>query len=81
MTAHIKDVLAERLGKALQHVRVDLCEVGASTLDFAVVVDCGPDAGEHWYWIPRWTNTALVDLANREGWKIPFPQLQIHQNG
>jgi hypothetical protein len=78
MTAHVEAVLRERLGKALQHVRVDFSQAAGSSLDFTIVVDCGPDAGEKWWWIPRWTQTALLDLSNRENWTIPFPQLRIH---
>jgi hypothetical protein len=78
MTAHLKAMLEEKLGKGLQHLRVDLKEAADSSIDFVVMVDCGPDVGQHWVMIPRWVQTALVDLCNREGWSIPFPQLQVH---
>ncbi|MCC5850872.1 MAG: hypothetical protein JJU29_22520 [Verrucomicrobia bacterium] len=78
MTAHLKALLDDKLGKALQYLRVDLHEAADSSINFVVMVDCGPDAGQHWMMIPRWIQTALVDLCNREGWSIPFPQLQLH---
>ncbi|MEX2607168.1 MAG: hypothetical protein WD708_07450 [Kiritimatiellia bacterium] len=78
MTSHLKPLLEEKLGGCLQHLRVDLKEAADSSIDFVVMVDCGPDAGQHWVMIPRWVQTALVDLCNHEGWSIPFPQLQVH---
>ena len=78
MTAHLKTLLEEKLGKGLQYLRVDLMEAADSSINFVVMVDCGPDTGQHWLMIPRWIQTALVDLCNREGWSIPFPQLQVH---
>jgi hypothetical protein len=79
MQTHLQAVLEKRLGKALQHVQVDLREASDSALTYGILVDCGPDAGQHWLMIPRWVQTALVDLCNQKGWTIPFPQLQIHQ--
>ncbi len=79
MQAHLQTVLEEQLGKALQHVQVDLREAADSALTYGIIVDCGPDAGQHWFMIPRRVQTALVDLCNQNGWTIPFPQLHIHQ--
>ncbi len=79
MQTHLQTVLNEKLGKTVQHVRVDLREASDSALTYGILVDCGPDAGQHWLMIPRWVQTALVDLCNQKGWTIPFPQLQIHQ--
>ena len=79
MQAHLQTVLEEQLGKALQHVQVDLREAADSALTYGIIVDCGPDAGQHWFIIPRRVQTALVDLCNQNGWTIPFPQLHIHQ--
>ncbi|MCC5846072.1 MAG: hypothetical protein JJU05_17625 [Verrucomicrobia bacterium] len=79
MQTHLQSVLEKRLGKALQHVQVNLCEAADSALKYGILVDCGPDAGQHWIMIPRWVQTALVDLCNQKGWTIPFPQLRIHQ--
>lgn len=76
----VEALLQPRLGKALQHLRVDFLEAADSSLNLAIIIDCGPDAGQHWLLLPRWVQTAIVDLCNQEGWSIPFPQLQIHQS-
>lgn len=81
MRDHLQSLLGDKLGEGLQQVTVDLSEAADSSLDFTVIVDCGPGVGQHWIMIPRWVHTALVDLATREHWPIPFPQLTVHGSG
>jgi len=76
--AHLQPFLDEKLGNGLQHLGVSLLEAAGSSLNLAVVIDCGPDLGQNWGMLPRWVHSALVELCTRENWSIPFPQLQIH---
>jgi len=76
----VNTALAQHLGDDLRHVSAQLAEAAASSLRVAVVIDCKGGAASHWPFIPMWTQAAIVDLAHREGWSIPFPQLQVHTN-
>lgn len=80
MQLHLQTVLDQKLGKGLQHLQVDLCEASDSALTYGVIVDCGPGTGQHWIMIPRWVQTALVELCNQKDWTIPFLQVQLHQS-
>ena len=75
---HLQKVLGERMEGSLQHVGVQLARVLDSSLQLGIVVDCNGEAAADWPYISMWIQSAVVDLSVREGWKIPFPQLQVH---
>jgi hypothetical protein len=78
MESCVTEALKGHLGDALTHLSVHFSEAADSSLNFTVWVDCDGKAAPHWPTIPMWTQQALVELCNREGWGIPFPQLQVH---
>jgi small-conductance mechanosensitive channel len=78
--AHLETVLTEKLGDTLQHVGVHFAEAAESSLRIRVFVDCTGEAAAKWPLIPMWVQAGIVDLSAREGWSIPFPQLQVHTN-
>ena len=50
----------------------------ASSLDFRIVAGFSGDAAQDYYAIKRLIQRASVDVANREGWVIPFQQITLH---
>jgi len=78
MTERLRERLGKRLGDSLMEVTVLFSVAADSSLNFEVFVDCGGEAARHWLVIPAWTQSALVELCQERGWKIPFPQLQVH---
>lgn len=80
MRGHLEEALTQRLGGELSHLDVLFAEAADSSLNLVVMVDCKGGAAAKWMLIPRWVQSALLDLCNQEGWEIPFPQLQIHSD-
>ena len=50
----------------------------ASSLDFKVVASFSGEPAIEYYAIERLIQTSSVDVANREGWVIPFQQITLH---
>jgi len=63
----------------IQQVRVEFREAGASSLDYAVLVDFKGSAAPHYQRLQRAIQRILVDTCTREEWTIPFAQLTLHQ--
>jgi len=59
--------------------RVEFSQAGASSLDYLIVVNINSVAAEHYYRIERYIQQACVQVCNKEGWSIPFPQMTISQ--
>ncbi|WFB34333.1 hypothetical protein P3T73_09185 [Kiritimatiellota bacterium B12222] len=78
MKEHLKGVLSQKLGDNLNHLDVFLENASESAIQFCVIVDCKGEAASQWPYLSMWVQTALVALCNEQGWKIPFPQLQLH---
>jgi small-conductance mechanosensitive channel len=78
MQKAVESLLRQHLGEHLQHVTVQFSEAADSSLNFAVWVDCDGAAAAQWEQVSLWTQQALVEVCNQEGWTIPFPQLQVH---
>jgi hypothetical protein len=78
VTSHLESVLSERLGDEFTHVGVQLAEAAESSLRLGIVVDCKGGAAKDWPFISMWVQSSMVDLSAKEGWSIPFPQLQVH---
>lgn len=78
MQACLQSMLEAKLGGDLQYLNVQLAEAADSSLKFCILVDCKGNAAPHWFFIPMWVQSALVDLCNQNQWGIPFPQLQVH---
>ena len=60
--------------------RVELHQAGASSLDYLIIVNINSKAAKHYYLIGRLIQQACVDICNKEGWSIPFPQMTIHRS-
>ena len=57
--------------------RVEFNQAGASSLDYLIIVNVNSVAAKHYYRIERYIQQACVDVCNKEGWNIPFPQMTI----
>jgi len=57
--------------------RVEFNQAGASSLDYLIIVNVNSVAAKHYYRIERYIQQACVDICNKEGWNIPFPQMTI----
>lgn len=74
--------IAARIGEeAILNIETRLLDLGDSSLDFKVLVDIGPDQGQHWQPIQTDIANGVVDACLANGWKIPFPQLVVHKGG
>lgn len=60
-------------------VNVLLAGAGASALEFSVVVDVNGAGASAQRELRAAVTRLLVELATRENWVIPFPQLTVHQ--
>lgn len=63
----------------IKQVRVEFREAGASSLDYALLVDIEGSAAPHYQRLQRAIQRILVDTCTREEWTIPFTQLVLHQ--
>ena len=63
----------------LRHVRVELSNAGASSLDYDIEVDIEGAAAPQRPVIRRAISRLLVEACNEHGWGIPFSQLVLHQ--
>jgi len=60
-------------------ILVEFKEAGASSLDYFIYLTMKGSAAGLYYKLGRLVQQTCVDVCNREGWGIPFPQLTIHQ--
>ncbi len=68
------------LGTDEIRTRVELNQAGASSIDYLIIVNINSKAAKHYYLIGRLIQQACVDICNKEGWNIPFPQMTIHKS-
>lgn len=60
---------------------VEFDKAASSSLDFKVIAAFSGEAATEYFRISRIIQKASVDIANHEGWIIPFQQITIHQAG
>jgi small-conductance mechanosensitive channel len=63
----------------LRSVKVEFLEAGSSSLDYAILCECGGAAAEQYNIVSRAIQRILVDICTEEGWSIPFTQVTLHQ--
>ena len=61
-------------------VFVTLFRAGASSLDYEIEVDVGPNLGHLYEPIGHALARYAVECCTKNGWLIPFPQLAIHKH-
>ncbi len=64
-----------------KHVKgemVELSSAGDSSLDYVVYVTMSSELASQYYAIERLLVQTCIDVANSNGWSIPFPQLAVH---
>lgn len=57
---------------------VEFDKAASSSLDFKVIAAFSGEAANQYFRISRIIQKASVDIANQEGWVIPFQQITIH---
>lgn len=62
----------------LRQAEVEFLRAGASSLDYEVELDVTGDVAHRFEEIERELARVLVEIANREGWEIPFQQIVLH---
>lgn len=62
----------------LLRVEVEFLRAGSSSLDYEVEADIAGHAAHKFEDVERAMAAILVDVCNRNGWVIPFPQLTVH---
>lgn len=81
MKAKIESGLQEIVAtKEVLSVSVEFSEAGASSLDYAVLVDFDGSVAARYDVLKRTLARLLVDACNEEGWVIPFTQITLHQS-
>jgi len=80
LEASIETALVEAgLQDELLDLMVDFSEAGESSLDYIVFATIDSSAASSYYRVRRIIQKTCVDVANRQGWSIPFPQLMVHR--
>jgi len=79
MEAALRAGLEAQTGKeAIRKVNVEFKEAGASSLDYAALVDFDGAVAAKYDELSRAIQRILVDTCNSEEWVIPFTQITIH---
>ncbi|MGB1129589.1 MAG: hypothetical protein ACPG4K_06040 [Haloferula sp.] len=78
----IEQALLEEVGEdGLRSVKVQFTSAAASSLDYAILVDCDGSLGSRRNHLKRVIQATCVDICNDQGWGIPFQQITLHQAG
>jgi small-conductance mechanosensitive channel len=82
LEAAVEAALVAEVGREqVRRVRVELAAAGASSLDYAVLVDLSGEVAARYNALTRLLVRTCVDTCNAEGWVIPFTQVTVHQAG
>jgi hypothetical protein len=63
----------------IQHIKVEFCEAGESSLDLEIIADIKGGVASKYETLNRLLQKSAVDACNEHGWTIPFPQLTLHK--
>lgn len=83
----VPEALANAVHQALltagyeEHVKGELVELSSaseSSLDYLVFITMSGEVASKYYAIKRLLVQTCVDVANKNNWSIPFPQLAVH---
>jgi hypothetical protein len=76
----IEDAIqANPVGEYCTAFKVEFDKAASSSLDFKVLAKFSGEAASDYHRISRLIQKASVDVANSQGWVIPFEQINIHQ--
>ena len=76
-----RELNEEVFAKKILNVSVEFKEAQPSSLNLAMLVDVGPKAGRHYDRMTRLIPRIAVEVSNKYGWMIPFPQVMLHSGG
>ena len=81
-TRDVERALAKQAeyGQAVEDVRVEFDQAGASSLDYKIMVTLKGEAAPYYFKVHRDVQRACVDICNREQWSIPFTEITVHQS-
>ncbi|HMP73343.1 MAG TPA: hypothetical protein PKE55_08795 [Kiritimatiellia bacterium] len=80
LRAVVEKGVGELVGEDMvRGVQVDLCEAGASALEYLVTVDVAGEAAGRARDVRLAIPGLLVGVCNEQGWTIPFTQVVVHQ--
>jgi hypothetical protein len=71
-------VSSSAFGEHNTYLDVEFDNASASSLDFKILASFSGEAAADYFKIKRLLQKASVELANKEGWVIPFQQLTVH---
>jgi hypothetical protein len=75
----MENALRDELSKGwLLSLNVDFSAASASSLDMVILADFSGEAAGQFAQLKRKISSACLILCTERGWKIPFPQLQVH---
>ncbi|MFT5421082.1 MAG: putative Zn-dependent protease [Candidatus Endobugula sp.] len=72
-------IKASSVGEYCTAFKVEFDKAASSSLDFKVLAKFSGEAAKDYHRISRIIQKASVDVANSQGWVIPFEQINIHQ--
>jgi hypothetical protein len=67
------------LGEDLKSLQVEFKAAGSSSLDYLVYATMDGNSAASYFAIGRLIQQTCVEVCDREGWIIPFPQLTVHR--
>lgn len=77
LTSAIRDFLGEK-GK-LTCLRVEFAAAAASSLDLEIIADFDGEAAARYSQLRRALQRHAVECCHRHDWRIPFPQIVVHE--
>jgi len=79
MRSWLEERLPEYLpAGSIKNLEVEFFAAAESSLKYEIEVDLDGSAASEYEEVGRILSRLLVDCCNENGWKIPFPQLQVH---
>lgn len=73
-----ESIKSSPMGEHCRSLRVEFDKAASSSLDFKVIAEFSGEAAEDYFRISRVIQKASVDIANQQGWTIPFQQMTVH---
>jgi len=67
------------LGEDLKSLQVEFKAAGSSSLDYLIYATMEGNSAASYFAIGRLIQQTCVDVCDKEGWIIPFPQLTVHR--
>ena len=86
LTTTIKTMLEKGLNRAISHepfapfmqrTWIEFNEAKINSLDLKVISTYAGEAAESYYFIERTLRRGVLETCNNNGWKMPYPQLEV----